>query len=98
MLFCIIIKMIIETHLEQASHSLLLHHPRQEDLPGEGRETASLVEARGTVAVTVDADDGALPTAHLMDEIGRTSPLSIVMAEKIRALRSWAAQRTVPAD
>jgi SpoVK/Ycf46/Vps4 family AAA+-type ATPase len=39
-----------------------------------------------------------LATSHVVGEIGRTQPLSVVMAEKIAALRQWAAGRTVRAD
>jgi len=39
-----------------------------------------------------------LATSHVVGEIGRTQPLSVVMAEKIAALRHWAAGRTVRAD
>ncbi len=39
-----------------------------------------------------------LATAHLAAEIARTRPLSVVMAEKVAALRTWAAERCVPAD
>jgi hypothetical protein len=33
-----------------------------------------------------------------MAEIARTRPLSVVMAERVAALRAWAADRTVRAD
>jgi len=36
--------------------------------------------------------------AHLLAEIARTRPLSVIMAERVAALRSWARSRTVPAD
>jgi len=36
--------------------------------------------------------------ALLLDEIARTRPLSVVMAERIAELRRWAAARTVPAN
>jgi glycerol-3-phosphate dehydrogenase len=39
-----------------------------------------------------------LSTAMLRDEAERTRPLSVVMAEKVNALRAWAAERTVAAD
>ncbi|NBR28769.1 MAG: ATPase, partial [Betaproteobacteria bacterium] len=39
-----------------------------------------------------------LSTEHIAGEIGRTRPLSVVMAEKVEALRAWAAGRTVSAD
>ena len=37
-------------------------------------------------------------TSHVLAEIGGTRPLSVVMAEKVDALRGWAAGRTVKAD
>ena len=37
-------------------------------------------------------------TQHLLDELHQTQPLSVLMAEKMTALRSWAAGRTVKAD
>ena len=39
-----------------------------------------------------------LATKHIVDEILRTRPLSIVMAEQIGAMRDWANGRTVPCD
>lgn len=36
-------------------------------------------------------------TALLLDELRATRPLSVIMAEHIRELRAWAAERTVPA-
>ena len=44
------------------------------------------------------ADKKPLATEHVLAEIGRTRPLSVVMAEKVEALREWAAGRTVRAD
>ncbi len=35
---------------------------------------------------------------HILAEFKKTKPLSVVMAEKIDALRTWARGRTVPAD
>lgn len=37
-------------------------------------------------------------TAHVLAEFQRTRPLSVVMREKVQALRDWAADRTVAAD
>jgi SpoVK/Ycf46/Vps4 family AAA+-type ATPase len=42
-------------------------------------------------------DSGRLSTTHIMQEIEGTRPLSVIMHEKVAALRSWAASRTVPA-
>ena len=37
-------------------------------------------------------------TGHVLDEIARTRPLSVVMAERVAQMREWAAGRTVPCD
>jgi len=39
-----------------------------------------------------------LDTQGLLDELANTRPLSVVMAERVAALRAWAAGRTVPAN
>jgi hypothetical protein len=36
--------------------------------------------------------------SHLLAELARTRPLSVVMAEKVAELRRWARERTVPAE
>ena len=51
---------------------------------------AALYEARSA--------GGSLATQHLQDEAARTRPLSVVMAERVLALRLWARDRTVKAD
>ena len=38
-----------------------------------------------------------LDTAHVVEELGRTRPLSVVMAEKVAGLRAWASERAVAA-
>ena len=40
----------------------------------------------------------SLTTDDIAAEIARTRPLSVVMAERVVALRAWAAERTVKAD
>jgi ATP-dependent 26S proteasome regulatory subunit len=40
----------------------------------------------------------SLDTAALLQEIRATRPLSVVMAERVGALRAWAVERTVPAN
>ncbi|MFQ5571225.1 MAG: AAA family ATPase [Rhodothermales bacterium] len=42
-------------------------------------------------------ESGRLDTQHVLEEIRRTRPLSVVMAEHIAYLRAWAKERTVPA-
>ena len=55
---------------------------------------------QAVVAALYEARAGKVPlvTAHLLAEIGKTKPLSVVMAERIAYLRVWAAERTVKAD
>jgi hypothetical protein len=36
--------------------------------------------------------------ANIEEQLRRARPLSVVMAEKVAALREWARERTVPAD
>ena len=40
----------------------------------------------------------ALSTELILEEVGQTQPLSVVMRERIDALRQWADGRTVPSD
>jgi len=44
------------------------------------------------------AQKAALNESHLLDELAKTRPLSVVMAEKIGSLRAWAKNRTVSAN
>lgn len=43
------------------------------------------------------ATGAPLQTTHLASQIKNTRPLSVLMAERVQALREWAASRTVPA-
>lgn len=47
---------------------------------------------------SAQAQDRAVDTEIVLEEIKHTKPLSVVMAEKIQQLRLWATERTVPAD
>ena len=42
--------------------------------------------------------DSGVTTEDLEHEIEKTQPLSVVMAERVAALRQWARERTVPVD
>ena len=35
---------------------------------------------------------------HVAEELRKTRPLSVIMAERVAALRTWARGRTVPAE
>jgi SpoVK/Ycf46/Vps4 family AAA+-type ATPase len=64
----------------------------------EGFTGAEIEQAIVSSLYTANAREQGLDTDHLLEELENTSPLSVVMAEKIQWLRNWAADRTVSAD
>ena len=73
------------------------------DLPAlanssKGFSGAEIEQAVVSALYSSYATDTDLVTQHILDELQLTRPLSVVMAEKIAALREWASQRTVPAN
>ncbi len=63
-----------------------------------GFSGAEIEQAIVSSLYAAHANSADLTTGHLLDEIGRTKPLAVVMAEKIDTLRRWANGRTVPSD
>jgi SpoVK/Ycf46/Vps4 family AAA+-type ATPase len=63
----------------------------------EGYSGAEIEQAIVSGLYEAHACQTALATEHVLAEVRRTRPLSVVMAEKVDALRQWAADRTVPA-
>lgn len=63
-----------------------------------GFSGAEIEQAVVSAAYAAHPEGGQVTPAHLMAAIAGTRPLSVVMAERIEALRAWAAERTVPAD
>ena len=64
----------------------------------DGFSGAEIEQAIVAAMYEAHARKEALATAHLLDEIGRTRPLSVMMAEKVEELRAWAQERCVPAN
>ena len=64
----------------------------------EGFSGAEIEQAIVSACYVAREREVRLDTAHLLEELGRTRPLSVVMAEKVARLRAWAAERTVPAN
>lgn len=90
-------RQIFSVHLARRSRS-----PGEFDLEllaraSEGFSGAEIEQA--IVASLYSAFSGSrhLATQHILDELEATRPLSVTMAERIGALRSWAEGRTVPA-
>lgn len=64
----------------------------------EGFSGAEIEQAIVSSLYAAHAKSEPLSTRHLLDEIERTRPLSVVMDERIAAMRAWADGRTVPCD
>lgn len=64
----------------------------------EGFSGAEIEQAVVAALYSAHAAGRGLGGSDLLQELGRTRPLSAVMAERIDALRRWAQGRTVPAD
>ncbi|MCG8668910.1 MAG: AAA family ATPase [Pseudomonadales bacterium] len=67
-------------------------------LAADGFSGAEIEQAIVAGLYASHAQETELDTLHILDEISNTSPLSVVMAEKIRQLRAWADERTVSAN
>ena len=63
-----------------------------------GFSGAEIEQAIVSASYAAHAQKVPLSTEHLIEEIRRTRPLSVVMAERIAELRQWASGRTVPSD
>jgi len=66
--------------------------------PTEGFSGAEIEQAVVAARYEARALGEALSADHLLAEVGRTRPLSVVMAERIAGLRAWARERTVNAN
>ena len=64
----------------------------------EGFSGAEIEEAIVGSLFTAFAQEGALSTEIILEEIHRTRPLSRTMGERLDALREWARDRTVMAE
>ena len=90
--------------------SILAIHLSRRDLPigkfdieglaaaMDGFSGAEIEQAVVAGLYAAHAQREALATGHILDEVQRTRPLSVVMAEQIAEMRRWAAGRTVPSD
>ncbi len=64
----------------------------------DGFSGAEVEQAIVSSLYAAHAKNQPLATEHILGEIRRTRPLSVVMQEKITIMRDWAAGRTVPCD
>ena len=59
---------------------------------------AEIEQAVVSALYAAQAQQESLSTELILAEVQRTRPLSVVMKERIVALRQWATERTVPCD
>lgn len=64
----------------------------------EGFSGAEIEQLVVAALYTAAAEDKPLDTRHLLEEASLTRPLSVMMSDKVSALRAWARERTVSAD
>ncbi len=64
----------------------------------DGFSGAELEQAIVSALYEAHAQKASLNSAHVLGELSRARPISVVMAEKIADLRAWAAARAVSAD
>ena len=64
----------------------------------EGYSGAEIEQAIASALYSSAAEDRSLETSDLLNALTATNPLSVVMFEKIQALRLWADERCVPAN
>ncbi len=89
---------ILSIHLRKRGlHSGSFDLPLLVDLT-DGFSGAEIEQGIVAALYAAHALDQQPALAHVVAELKKTRPLSVVMAERVAALRAWAQDRTVPAD
>lgn len=91
-------KLITRIHLANRGQSVDTFDIARIATATRGFSGAEIEQAVVAALYAVHAQQKSLDTGHILDEIQRTKPLSVVMSEKIEILRRWADGRTVPCD
>jgi len=89
---------ILKIHLASRGQNVQDIDLRAVASASDGYSGAEIEQAIVASLYAAHAQKEQLSTDHLLDELRRTRPLSVVLAEKIAALRHWAERRTVPGD
>ena len=89
---------IFAIHLRKRGQDLAHYDIARLSALSDGYSGAEIEQAVICALYESRARKCACDTEEIAAEIGRTHPLSVVMAERIAALRSWAVNRTVAAD
>ena len=91
-------KKILEIHLSAREQAIDEIDTEAIAEAADGFSGAEIEQAVVSSLYAAHAQSSGLSTRHLLEELERTKPLSVVMEEKIGHLRRWAAGRTVPGD
>jgi SpoVK/Ycf46/Vps4 family AAA+-type ATPase len=91
-------KSILDIHLRLRGQDSHLFDLDQLATATRGFSGAEIEQAVVSSLYAAHATKSALQTRHLLEEISRTRPLSVVMAEPVNKIRRWARGRTVPCD
>jgi AAA+ superfamily predicted ATPase len=89
---------ILRIHLGRRRFDASQFNLAQLSLQTAGFSGAEIEQAVIAAMYEASSTQVALNTEHIVAEVVRTRPLSVVMAEKIAYLRAWAQDRTVRAD
>jgi len=90
-------KEVLAIHLKRRELKPQLYPLDQIAVATDGFSGAELEHLVVSALYAAHAEGEALNTDHLIAEIDRTRPLSVIMAEPIARLRHWAKNRTVAA-
>jgi SpoVK/Ycf46/Vps4 family AAA+-type ATPase len=89
---------VLRIHAKKRNLTLADAHVKQLATACEGFSGAEIEQAVVSAVYAAHSSQETVGAQHVLNEIRATRPLSVTMAEKILELRSWAAERTVPAD
>jgi SpoVK/Ycf46/Vps4 family AAA+-type ATPase len=89
---------ILAIHAQRRGLGLSPAELQRLSMASDGFSGAELEQAVVSALYNAHATQQQPSGAHVLKEIQATRPLCQVMAERIAALREWAAERTVPAD
>ena len=89
---------ILDIHLRMREQTTELLNLPAIAAAADGFSGAELEQVIVSALYAAHAQNSNLQSDHLLSELKRTKPLSVVMSEKVALLRQWAAGRTVSCD
>ncbi len=88
---------IFEIHLAKRELDVTAFDIAELAAVAEDFSGAEIEQAIVAALYSAEAERRRMDTQAIVDEIQKTTPLAVVMAEQLMALRHWALERTVPA-